>query len=55
MFVSSSRYVAYDFYKQLIKLRHQWAEPQRGAEGAELTEKEQQEFSVPSESLPRGL
>ena len=26
MFVCSSRYVAYDFYKQLIKLRPEWAE-----------------------------
>lgn len=36
LFVSSSRYIAYDFYKQLIKLRPDWAEVQNHAEGEEL-------------------
>ncbi|MBU2914142.1 HsdR family type I site-specific deoxyribonuclease [Reichenbachiella agariperforans] len=44
MFVSSSRYVAYDFYKQLIKFRPEWAEIKTHAEGEELSEMEQKEI-----------
>ena len=43
MFVSSSRYVAYDFYKELIKLRPEWAEVMTCAAGEELSDKEQKE------------
>lgn len=43
MFVCSSRYVAYDFYKELIKLRPEWAEVRTHAEGEELSEKDQKE------------
>ena len=44
MFVCSSRYIAYDFYQQLIKLRPEWAELRTHAEGEELSEKEQKEI-----------
>ncbi|MCP4521390.1 MAG: type I restriction endonuclease subunit R, partial [Cytophagales bacterium] len=44
MFVSSSRYVAYDFYKQLIKLRPEWAEVLTHAEGEELSKKDKKEI-----------
>lgn len=44
MFVCSSRYIAYDLYRQIIKLRPAWAEAKVAAEGVELTEKEQQEI-----------
>ena len=40
MFVCSSRYVAYDFYKQLIKLRPEWAEVKKPEDVEGLTEKE---------------
>jgi type I restriction enzyme, R subunit len=44
MFVCSSRYIAYDFYQQLIKLRPEWAELRTHAEGEELSEREQKEI-----------
>ncbi|MEP2025409.1 HsdR family type I site-specific deoxyribonuclease [Reichenbachiella sp.] len=45
MFVSSSRYIAYDFYKQLINLRPEWAQVKTHAEGEELSAKEQKEIT----------
>lgn len=44
IFVSSSRQIAYDFYKQVIELRPQWAEVRVCAEGVELTEKQKKEI-----------
>lgn len=44
MFVSSSRYVAYDFYKELIKLRPEWTEVKTHAEGEELSDKEKKDI-----------
>jgi type I restriction enzyme R subunit len=44
MFVSSSRQIAYDFYKEIISLRPEWAEVKVCEEGAELTEKERKEI-----------
>lgn len=44
MFVCSSRPIAYDFYKQVIKLRPEWAEIKACEEGAELTDKEKKEI-----------
>lgn len=44
MFVSSSRYIAYDFYKELIKLKPEWAEVLTHAEGEELSEKDKKEI-----------
>lgn len=44
MFVCSSRPIAYDFYKQVIKLRPEWAEIKAYEEGAELTDKEKKEI-----------
>lgn len=44
MFVSSSRQIAYDFYKEVIALRPEWAEIKVCEEGAELTEKERKEI-----------
>lgn len=38
LFVSSSRYIAYDFYKELIKLRPEWAEVKPYAEDEELSD-----------------
>lgn len=43
MFVSSSRFIAYDFYKKVIALRPEWAEVKICEEGAELTDKEKKE------------
>ena len=40
MFVSSSRFIAWDFYKEVIALRPQWAEIKACEDGAELTENE---------------
>ena len=40
MFVCSSRPIAYDFYKEVIALRPEWAEVKACEEGAELTEQE---------------
>ena len=44
MFVCSSRQIAYQFYKNLIELRPEWAEVKVAEEGAVLTEKEQKEI-----------
>lgn len=44
MFVCSSRPIAYEFYKQVIALRPEWAEVKAFEEGAELTEKEKKEI-----------
>lgn len=44
MFVSSSRYIAYDFYKQLIAIRPEWAEVRTHAEGEELSENERKKI-----------
>jgi len=44
MFVSSSRTIAYAFYKLLMELRPEWAEIKSAAEGAELTDKEKKEI-----------
>jgi type I restriction enzyme R subunit len=44
MFVCSSREIAFEFYKQVITMRPQWAEIKACDEGAELTEKEKQEI-----------
>ena len=44
MFVCSSRPIAHEFYKQVIKLRPDWAEIKACEEGAELTEKEKKEI-----------
>jgi len=40
MFVSSSRPIAYNFYKEVIALRPQWAEVKACDEGVSLTEEE---------------
>ena len=50
MFVSSSRQIAYDFYKEIIALRPEWAEIKVCEEGAELTEKERKEIK-PTERI----
>ena len=44
MFVSSSREIAYDFYKEVIALRPEWAEPLACAEGEDLTEEEKKKI-----------
>lgn len=44
MFVSSSRPIAYAFYKEVIALRPAWAEVKACEEGVDLTEQEQQEL-----------
>lgn len=44
MFVSSSRQIAYDLYKQIIKIRPAWAEIRECDEGVILTEKERKEI-----------
>ena len=44
MFVSSSRPIAYNLYKEIIALRPQWAELRECDEGVELTERERQEI-----------
>lgn len=44
MFVSSSRYIAYDFYKELIALRPEWAEVKKpDFKDSTLSEKKQQD------------
>jgi type I restriction enzyme, R subunit len=50
MFVSSNRSIAYDFYKEVIALRPQWAEVKVCADGAELTEQEKKEI-MPMEHI----
>lgn len=44
MFVSSSRQIAYELYKEVIALRPEWAEVKVCEDGAELTEKERKEI-----------
>ena len=44
MFVSSSRLIAYDFYKEVIALRPEWAEVKVCAEGEELSEQEKKQI-----------
>lgn len=44
MFVCSSRPIAYQLYKETIKLRPEWAEVKACEEGAELTDKERKEI-----------
>ncbi len=50
MFVSSSRAIAYAFYKEVIALRPEWAEVKACAEGEELKEQEQQQI-MPMERI----
>lgn len=44
MFVSSNRQIAHDFYKEVIKLRPEWAEVKVCEDGAVLTDKERKEI-----------
>ncbi len=44
MFVCSSREIGYDFYKNVIALKPEWAEVRVAEEGAELTDKEKREI-----------
>ena len=44
MFVSSTREIAYELYKNIIALRPQWAEIREAEEGAELTDKDRREL-----------
>ncbi len=44
MFVCSSRYIAYDLYKEIIALRPEWAEIKAYDEGAELSDKDRREL-----------
>jgi type I restriction enzyme R subunit len=44
MFVSSTREIAYDLYKNIIKLRPEWAEIREAEEGAELTDKDKRDL-----------
>ncbi|WMI70267.1 type I restriction endonuclease subunit R [Mangrovimonas sp. YM274] len=44
MFVCSSREIAYEFYKNVIALRPEWAEVKIAEDGAELSEKEKKEI-----------
>ena len=44
MFVCSSRPIAYEFYKNVIDLRPDWAEAMAAVPGSELTEKEAREI-----------
>lgn len=44
MFVSSSRNIAYEFYKNVIELRPEWNEVRLAEEGAVLTEKDKREI-----------
>ena len=44
MFVSSSRQIAYNLYKEIIALRPQWAEEKECDDGIVLTEKERKEI-----------
>ncbi len=44
MFVSSSRQIAYDLYKQIISLKPEWAEVKECDDGVTLTEKERKEI-----------
>jgi type I restriction enzyme, R subunit len=44
MFVCSSRQIAYEFYKNIIELRPEWAEVKVAEEGAVLSEKDKREI-----------
>lgn len=44
MFVSSSRNIAFEFYKNVIELRPEWNEVRLAEEGAVLTEKDKREI-----------
>ena len=44
MFVSSSREIAYELFKNIITLRPEWNEIREAEDGAELTEKEKKEL-----------
>lgn len=44
LFVSSSREIAYAFYKNIIELRPEWAEIRESEEGVELSEKDKREL-----------
>ncbi len=44
MFVSSSREIAYELYKNIIELRPEWAEIREADEGVELTDKDKREL-----------
>jgi type I restriction enzyme R subunit len=44
MFVCSSRPIAYEFYKNVIQLRPEWAEVEVSEPGVKLTEKEKREI-----------
>lgn len=44
MFVSSSRQIAYNLYKEIISLRPQWTEIKECEDGAELTDSEKMEL-----------
>jgi len=44
MFVCSSREIAYDFYKNVIVLKPEWAEVRVAEEGVELNDKEKREI-----------
>lgn len=44
MFVCSSRSIAYEFYKEVIALRPEWAEVKVAETGVELSEKERKEI-----------
>ncbi|MFY0712626.1 type I restriction endonuclease subunit R [Seonamhaeicola sp. NFXS20] len=44
MFVSSSRFIAYEFYKNVIKLRPEWNQVKVAEDGTILTDKEKREI-----------
>lgn len=44
MFVSSSREIAYEFYKNIVELRPEWNEKKIAEEGAILTDKDKREI-----------
>jgi type I restriction enzyme R subunit len=44
MFVSSSREIAYELYKNIIELRPEWSEARMAEEGAVLTDKDKREL-----------
>jgi type I restriction enzyme, R subunit len=50
MFVSSNRQIAYEFYKEVIALRPEWAEVKVCADGEDLTESEKKEI-MPMERI----
>jgi type I restriction enzyme, R subunit len=50
MFVSSNRQIAYDFYKEVIALRPEWAEVKVCADGEKLSENEKKQI-LPMERI----